>query len=95
MTRRLLASLTAGIGLAVILTAAAGCKSSEEECHGKKDPVCHMSVPILPGQDPKVVHEGKTYCFCNDTDAKGFKKDPKKYLAPDWKPRMLKEDEVK
>lgn len=99
----------AALGVALLFAVAGGCNrtaqpetkseakaESASGCHDGRDPVCHMKVP-LSNDDPKFEHEGKTYCFCNETDRDGFKKDPKKYLSPEWQqhPRMLNPDEVK
>jgi YHS domain-containing protein len=86
--------LLGGLLLGATLAAAPACKKAPPpEKH--RDPVCHMVVDPIEADTPRAEFNGKTYYFCNQTDQVGFKKDPAKFFKPDWKPRMLKADEVK
>ncbi len=51
------------------------------------DPVCGMTV-TPSGAAGSHEHKGTTYYFCGPGCMHSFKKDPEKYLAPDYKPSM-------
>jgi P-type Cu+ transporter len=50
-----------------------------------KDPVCGMTVDPSAGK-PALDYEGKTYHFCSSMCLEAFRKNPGKYLAPDYEP---------
>lgn len=51
------------------------------------DPVCGMSISAAEAAGT-YDYQGKTYYFCAPGCLNSFKKDPGKYLAPDYKPSM-------
>ena len=51
------------------------------------DPVCGMTVTPSDAAG-NYEYKGATYYFCGPGCMHSFKKDPAKYLAPDYKPSM-------
>jgi Cu+-exporting ATPase len=51
-----------------------------------KDPVCGMSVDPAAPRGGSYLHNGVEYFFCNPKCNERFRAEPKKYLAPGYKP---------
>ena len=55
----------------------------------QKDPVCGMSVDAATAKY-RCAHGGEEYVFCGAYCSKEFQREPAQYLAPEYRPSMLR-----